>query len=142
VDEARESVPFTVADARGEAAIDPVDLDSGLVVIAREASGVAADVPDRGPAGTSPETPVRIRIDQVSAVEHAIVLGVPTDGPAGVTLRPAPKRPLVLTTLERPEAMRILADGRQALIRIAVALLAIGAVAILAGIAAAVLGLA
>ncbi len=138
VDEARESVPFRVADARGEAAIDPADLRDGLVVIPREASGVAGDIPDRVPPGTPADTPVRIRIDQVSAVEHAIVLGVPTGGPAGVTLRPGAKRPLVLTTLERPEAMRILAGGRQALIRIAVALLAVGAVAGLAGLVAAI----
>lgn len=142
VDEGLESVPFSVADAGGEAAIDPADLDRGLVVISREATGVARDISDRVPQGTPPDAPVRVRIDQVSAVEHAVVLGIPENGAGGVGLRPAPGRPLVLTTLERPEAMRILADGRQALIRIAVGLFAIGASFVAFGLVAAVLSLA
>ncbi|HEY3523701.1 MAG TPA: hypothetical protein VGK63_08350 [Candidatus Limnocylindrales bacterium] len=141
VDEGRESVPFSLADAGGEAAIDPSDLGVGLVVIAREASGVAADIADRVPPETPPDTPVRVRIDQVSAVEHAVALGVPRTGPAGVTLGPGAGRPLVLTTLEQPEAMRILADGRQLLIRVAVALFVVGAGLIAVGFLAAVGGL-
>jgi hypothetical protein len=157
VDEGLESVPFALSGAGGEAAIDPADLDAGLVVISREASGVAADIADRVPPETPPETPVRVRIDQVSSVEHAIVLGVPqfldpgasgasggstASGAASIALRPAPGRPLVLTTLEQPEAMRILADGRQLVIRAAVVLFVAGGACVAAGVGTALLGLA
>jgi hypothetical protein len=64
------------------------------------------------PAGTSPETPIRLRIEQVSSVEHAIVVGVPgLDGTGEPRLAAGLGRPLVLTTLEQAEAMRILAQG-------------------------------
>jgi hypothetical protein len=142
VDESREAVPFSIADASGSAALDPADLDVGLVVIPREAMGVAADVPDRVPDGTPPDAPVRIRIQQVSSVEHATVLGVPERTDGGVRLRPGDGRPLVLTTLEQPEAMRILADGRQPRIRLAVVLLAGGAGLTILGIIAVALGVA
>lgn len=141
VDEGRESVPFGVADARAEAAIDPDDLGVGLVVVPREARGVAGDLPERVPPDIRADTPVRVRVDQVSSIEHAIVLGVPTLGPSGPVLRGRPGRPLVLTTLEPPEAMRILADGRQDVIRIAVGLFAAGVVAIALGATALALGL-
>jgi hypothetical protein len=45
-------------------------------------------------------------------VEHAIVVGVPMLDPAGVPRMTAGMgRPLVLTTLESSEAMRILTEG-------------------------------
>jgi hypothetical protein len=138
VDDGVESVPFTLADALGACAIEPADLGVGLVVITREASGVAADIADRVPRGTPPDRPARVRIDQVSSIEHAIALGVPHVTPDGVALRPARGRPLVLTTLEPPEAMRILAGGRQALIRLSVALFGIGAASIALGVTVAV----
>ena len=54
-------------------------------------------------------------IEQVSSVEHAIVLGVPVRGVsrrrARARLTAGLGRPLVLTTLEPDEAMRILAGG-------------------------------
>lgn len=140
VDESRETVPFAVADASGSVAIDPADLDVGLVVIPREATGVAGDMPDRVPSGTPPDAPVRVRIQQISSVEHATVLGIPEARPDGLWLRPAPGKPVVLTTLEQPEAMRILADGRQPLIRLAVGLFAVGCGATAIGVVAAVLG--
>lgn len=141
VDESREVVPFRVADASGSIAIDPAELDTGLVVIPREATGVAADMPGRVPAGTPPDTPVRVRILQISSVEHATVLGVPETGPHGLRLHGLPGKPLVLTTLEQPEAMRILADGRQSVIRAAVVLFACGCAAIAVGTVGAVLGI-
>jgi hypothetical protein len=152
VDEGRETVPFSLAGAGGEVAIDPADLDGGLVVISREAAGVAADIADRVPPETPPDVPVRVRIDQVSSVEHAVALGVPRPidvagaaGAAGaadvaIALRPAPGRPLVLTTLEQPEAMRILAGGRQGVIRAAVVLFGGGVVCLSVGCAALLLG--
>lgn len=141
VDEGREVVPFSVADAQGEAAIATDDLGSGLVVIPREATGVAGDAPDRVPAGTPVDTPLRFRIDQVSSIEHAVVLGVPVRTPAGVELRAGAGRPLVLTTLDQPEAMRILAGGRQPLLRVAVAAFVGGCVLVLVGLVVAVAGI-
>ena len=95
--------------------VDDSALDSGLVVVPRESVGTAADVPDRVPPGTPVETPVRLRIEQVSSIEHAIVLGVPSLDEAGEPrLSAGLGRPLVLTTLEPDEAMRLLTDGERA----------------------------
>lgn len=67
---------------------------------------------DRVPPGTPPETPVRLRVEQISSVEHAIVVGVPGLDETGTPrLSAGLGRPLVLTTLEPEEAMRILAEG-------------------------------
>jgi hypothetical protein len=134
-------VPFRLADATGEVDIDARDLDAGLVVIPRESIGVAGDVEDRLPRGTPSHRRARVRVDQLSSIEHAIALGVPELRDERIFLRPGQGRPLVLTTLEPPEAMRVLADGRQARIRVAVALFLVGAVAIAAAVVAAVVGL-
>jgi hypothetical protein len=109
VDDAREAVPFTVREGLAEIAVDGAALDEGLVVVPRESIGIAADAADRVPPGLAPETPLRARIDQVSSVEHAIVLGVPATVEGVPTMTEGMGRPLVLTTLEPPEAMRILA---------------------------------
>lgn len=114
VDEHREAVPFEINEGLDTIGVDEAALDDGLVVVRRESVGTAADVPDRVPDGTPPDRPVRLRVDQVSAVEHAIVLGVPVraDAPGpDVRLTAGLGRPLILTTLERDEAMRVLAEG-------------------------------
>lgn len=110
----REAVRFELREGHDGIAIDPDALDDGLVVVSREAVGTAADVAsDRLPAGLSPTTPVRMRIEQVSSVEHALALGVPVQGPDGTPVLTAGLgRPLVLTTLEPGEAMRVIAQGR------------------------------
>ena len=112
VDERREAVPFEIREGLDAIAVDLDALDAGLVVIPPESVGVAGDVPDRVPPGTDATTPARLRVEQVSSVEHAIVLGVPTvEAEGGETVRMSAGlgRPLILTTLERPEAMRVLA---------------------------------
>lgn len=82
-------VPFTVGEGLDAIAIDTGALDEGLVVVPAESVGTAADLADRVPEGTSPATVVRARIQQISSVEHAIVLGYPvadpgaTDSPSG-----------------------------------------------------------
>jgi len=141
----RQVVPFSVNEGLDTIAIDTDALDAGLVVVPRESVGPAADVADRVPPGTGGETPVRVRIDQLSSVEHAIVVGYPVQLPAGGRVaagdpgavgEPAARmtsgrsRPLILTVLEPDEAMRVLAaDGRSRtrlaglLIAVAVALL-------------------
>ncbi len=138
-EDGRERVPFEVREGLDAIAVNDDDLDTGLVVIPRELIGSAADVADRVPPGTASATPVRLRIEQVSSVEHAIVVGVPTLDAAGAPwLAAGLGRPLVLTTLERPEAMRILADGDRRRPLVATISLAGGLVLITAGIMLAV----
>lgn len=143
VDEHREAVDFEIREGVHGIGVDQAALDEGLVVVLRESVGIAADVPDRVPAGTAPGAQVRLRVEQVSSVEHAIVLGVPVadaSDPERIRLTAGMGRPLVLTTLEPAEAMRILTGGsaRNAL-KAAVAL-GSGLVLVAAGVAWAILG--
>ena len=139
--DARERVDFEVRDGLDSIAIDDATLDAGLIVIPRESVGTAADVPDRVPAGTAPDAPVRLRVDQVSSVEHAIVTGVPGLDDAGTPrISAGMGRPLVLTTLEPDEAMRILAEGGRARPLLAAACLAGGFLLITVGIVLAAAG--
>lgn len=140
-EDSRQTVPFEVHEGLAAIRIDAAALDAGLVVVPRESVGVATDLADRVPAGIAADTPVRARIEQISSVEHAIVLGVPTaeDG-QGPRLTAGLGRPLVLTTLEIPEAMRILTGGQTLRPRIAAVLLASGAALVALGIVGAILG--
>jgi hypothetical protein len=134
----RERVDFEVREGLDAIAVDDGALDAGLVVVPRESVGTAADVADRVPAGTAATTPVRLRIDQVSSVEHAILLGVPSLDPAGEPRMSAGLgRPLILTTLEPDEAMRVLTGGerRRPLIAVACMIGGFGLIA-LAGVLA------
>jgi hypothetical protein len=133
VDDEREQVPFTINEGLAAIAVDAAALDQGLVVVPRESLGTAGDVRDRA-AGLPPETPVRVRIEQLSSVEHAIALGVPVADADGARLTAGLGRPLVLTTLDPTEAMRVIAEGRTAAPRAAAVLLAAGALVALAGI--------
>jgi hypothetical protein len=137
----RERVAFDVREGLDSIAIDDASLDVGLVVIPRESVGTAKDVADRVPAGTAPETPVRLRVEQVSSVEHAIVTGVPALDPGGVPRMTAGLgRPLVLTTLESNEAMRILTEGERTRPLIAVLCLAGGFLLLTIGVVLAIAG--
>jgi hypothetical protein len=131
VEDHLQAVPFEIVDGLDRIAVDGDALDEGLVVITRESEGFASEIADRLPAQTPPTTPVRLRVEQVSSVEHAIVLGVPTmDAGRGPILRPGMRRPLILTTLEPAEAMRLLAVDRRTTTR-AIAGLLIGGLAAL-----------
>ena len=111
-EDGRERVRFEVRDGLEGIVVDDTALDSGLVVVPRESVGTAADVADRVPPGTLDDAAVRLRVEQVSSVEHAIVLGVPSLDEAGEPwISAGLGRPLVLTTLEPDEAMRLLTDG-------------------------------
>jgi hypothetical protein len=113
LDDRLERVPFEVREGLDSIAIDDAALDVGLVVVVRESEGTAADVPDRVPTGTAPGVPVRLRIEQVSSVEHAIVAGVPSlDGGGTPRMTAGLGRPLILATMDRSDALRILAEGR------------------------------
>jgi hypothetical protein len=130
VDERRERVAFHVNEGLASIGIDDERLEAGLVVVPRESVGTAADLD--GSTLEDPirnldrATPVRLRIEQVSSVEHATVLGVPTNAKGGAQMTNGLGRPLVVTTLERDEAMRVLSGGRAARLRLAAPLLVIG----------------
>jgi hypothetical protein len=151
----RQVVPFTVNEGLDTIAIDTDALDAGLVVVPRESVGTAADLADRVPPGTAAETPVRARIDQLSSVEHAIVLGypvspnpaagsasadAPSSGAPAVRMTAGRARPLILTVLEPDEAMRVLAADGRSRTRVAGALIAVAVALILGSAAWAVLG--
>lgn len=132
----REVVPFEISEGLDRIAVDGAALDEGLVVVTRESVGTAGDLGDRVPAGTDPATPARLRVDLVSSVDHALVLGVPvTDPERGPMLRPGLNRPLILTNLEPREAMRLLAEGRRGTTRAISLLLGAGTAAVLGGTA-------
>ena len=145
-DDERLAVPFRLS-AKGErVGLDIEALGDGLVVVPRESEGVAADVTAEAVSGTLPEmdpdTPVRLRIDQVSATDHATAVGVPRVAADGsVVLGPGLGRPLVLTTLEPDEAMRILAGGRRTELLVASGLLIAAPAVVFVGLVALVLGL-
>jgi hypothetical protein len=137
----RETVDFVVREGLDEIGIDTAALDAGLVVVRRESVGTAADVPDRA-AELPPETPVRLLVEQVSAVEHAIAIGVPRRADGGaVRLTEGLGRPLIMTTLEPPEAMRVLAEGSRTRPVAAALCLVVGLVLVTIGLASAVIGI-
>jgi hypothetical protein len=142
LDEHRQVVDFAIREGLDEIAVDHEALGPGLVVIPRESVGTAGDVPERVPADLPPTTPVRLRVEQVSSVEHAIVAGVPTLDPVSGEPRMTAGlgRPLILTTLERDEAMRVLASDAPRRPLLAAIAIAIGLVALTMGVAWAILG--
>jgi hypothetical protein len=121
--EARDLVPFQVNEGLASIGIDGSALDVGLVVLPREAVGAAAEAPGMLPDDLDPATRVRLRVEQVSAVEHATVLGTPTIDPAGQPILTAGRgRPLILSTLEPAEAMQLLSGDRNRALVIAILL--------------------
>ena len=130
-----ESVPFEINEGLDHIHVDMTDLDSGLIVVPRETVGVVGDLGDRAPETLAPALPARVVVEQVSSVEHVVVVGVPKLGPDGqARLTAGPGKPLILSTLEQPEAMRILAGGETARPRIAAALLVLAAALIVTGL--------
>jgi len=141
----REAVRFGLETRSAYIAVDDVALGEGLVVIPRVSAGTVAELPtDMGaeiPPGTPPETPVRLTIEQVSAVEHATVVGRPVGGSKGApTMTSERGRPLVVTTLEQAAAMRVLAGGRRGRVVAGAVGLGIGLGLIAASVAAFLMG--
>jgi hypothetical protein len=123
--EARDMVPFQVNEGLASIAIDGAALNVGLVVLPREAVGAAREAQDLLPEGVDPEARVRLRVEQVSAVEHATLVGTPARDAAGRPILTAGRgRPLILSTLEPGEAMQLLAGGRDRAVVVAVLLVA------------------
>lgn len=130
LDDDRLAVPFGLEDRQTYLAVDIGTLGDGLVVVPRESVGVASDLPpDMLPEGSTlaPDIAVRIRIDQLSAIEQATVAGVPALGPTGEPMLTAGAgRPLIVTSLAPDEAMRILGSERRGTVKAAAALLVVG----------------
>lgn len=127
-----EAVPFVVREGLDEIIVEGTALAHGLVVVPRERSGVARDLGDGAPAGVAPDAPVRMIVEHASTVEHAAVLGVPRrDADGRLMIGPGLGRPLILTTLEQDEAMRVLTGGAAGRARLAVIALGAGVVLLL-----------
>jgi hypothetical protein len=134
-EDSTEAVPFEVAEGLDTIGVDTAALGDGLVVMPRISRGTVRDLGDRAPLAVPPEAQALATIDQVSSVEHATVLGWPTVVDDGRVVMTAGRgRPLVLTTLERGEAMRVLAHGERLRPRLAAAAFALGVVLIVAGL--------
>ena len=126
-----EAVPFVVREGLDEIAVDAERLGDGLVVVPRESVGLARDMEAMTAAGIDPGAEARLRVELVSSVDHAAVLGVPARTADGsIVIGPGLGRPLVVSTLEPDEAMRVLAGGAVGRSRVAMACLAGGLVLI------------
>jgi hypothetical protein len=135
-EDAVEAVPFEIRDGLDGIGVDAAALDDGLLVMPRESRGVVGDLDDRAPAGFPADAPVRATIDLVSSVEHATVIGQPSLDAAGrPTMTAGGGRPLILSTLDPDEGMRVLAGGDRLRPRLAAALLVGGGFLVALGLA-------
>ena len=148
IDVAERSLPFVVSDASSAIRIATADLADGLVVVERRWEGSVAELHAAGREYQSAETAAlvaalatsdparqaRVGLEQISNLDRATAAGQLVDG----ELRAGAGRPLVVTTLERAEALRLLGGeggGRLASSTATLALLALGALLLLGGIA-------
>lgn len=148
IDVAVRSLPFVISDASSAINVATADLAEGLVVVERRWEGSVAELHAANREYQSPETAAlvaaiavsdpnrsaRVGLEQISNLDRATAAGQLVDG----ELRAGVGRPLVVTTLERAEALRLLGGegrGRLASSTAALALLAIGLLLLLGGIA-------
>jgi len=140
----REAVAFGLETRSDFIALDEAALGVGLVAIPRIAEGTVGDLPSDvqdDVAELSREAPARLLIEQLSAVEHATACGTPVVRDGQPLLTSGLGRPLIVTTLETPAAMRLLAAGHRRRVLVAATLL-VGGLALAVGSAlAAVAGL-
>jgi hypothetical protein len=131
--------PFVIREGLDEIDVDAAALAEGLVVVPRVSTGKVGDLGDLGdrtPEVIGPTEDARMIVEQVSSVEHATVLGVPARTADGRALIGAGMgRPLILTTLERDEAMRVLTGGAARRSRIAIVAMVAGAILVTAAVA-------
>lgn len=119
-----EVVPFVVREGLDELDVDASSISEGLVTVPRQHLGRARDLEAMIAAGIDPDAEARIEIGYVSTVDHAAVLGVPQRAADGrVVMGPGLGRPLIVSILEDPEAMRVLTGGATGRARVAVAAL-------------------
>ena len=119
------SVPFVISDGDHALAIDAAHLGDGLVVIERQWDGSVAELaaahrdyqdPESATlvtqlATAAPATGARVILEQISTLDRGTAAGLLRDG--ALTAGGA-GQPLVLTTLDRREALRILGSGQRA----------------------------
>jgi hypothetical protein len=140
-DDERLAVPFGLSERGERIDIDVDALGDGLVTVPRVSEGSASELPeDAGSAplpDLPPDTAVRLRIEQVTTVDHATAAGVPRLDPDGrLALGPGLSRPLVLSILDPDEAMRVLGSDRRRSLQAASGLLAAAAIVIFLGLLA------
>ena len=148
IDTAERSLPFVVSDPSNSISIATADLADGLVVVERRWEGSVAELHAAGREYQRPETAAlvaalatsdptrgaRVGLEQISNLDRATAAGQLVDG----ELRAGAGRPLVVTTLERADSLRLLggeARGRLVSSTLALALLAIGLLLLLGGVA-------
>jgi hypothetical protein len=142
LEDEREAVDFGIAERGDFIKVDAAALEEGLVVLSREAEGLANEIPERLPPEVDPMATIRHRVLQISAVEHIHVAGVPTLDTDGLPqLTAGLGRPLIVSALERGEAMRVIAGGRHQRLVLASGLLAVGALLVTAALALGLIGL-
>jgi len=119
------SVPFVISDGDYSLAIDATQLGDGLVVIERQWDGSVAELAAahreyQDPASAAlvaqlasaaPTAGARVILEQISTLDRGTAAGLLRDG--ALTAGGA-GQPLVLTTLDRREALRILGSGQRA----------------------------
>ncbi len=144
----REAVPFGIQTRDAFIGVDIGAIGDGLIAIPREAVGQLSDLPvDVGPLpgesafGMAPETPARLLIEQLSAVEHATICGTPVLRDGEPLLTSGGERPLIVTSLEVSAAMRLLAAGHRRRVVLAGMLAALGVGLVLVAAGALVAGL-
>lgn len=141
----REAVPFGVETRDDFIAVDEGAISDGLVAIPRESAGTLADLPKELVADLadlpSADAPARLVIEQLSAVEHATVCGTPILRNGQPTMSAGAGRPLIITTLDAPAAMRVLAAGDRPRVVGAAVLLVVGVVLAAATAVALIAGL-
>ena len=132
----REVVPFEIREGLDGIAIDGEAVGDGLVVMPRESLGRVGDLGDRVPDDVPDELPARVILELVSSVEHAVALGVPVlDASGQPRLGAGRGRPLVVSTMEPVEAMRILGAGHRGRNRVAAGLVVVSIALMLVGVA-------
>ena len=148
IDTAERSLPFVVSDPSSSISIATADIAEGLVVVERRWEGSVAELHAAGREYQTPETAAlvtalaasdptrgaRVGLEQISNLDRATAAGQLIDG----QLRAGAGRPLVVTTLERAEALRLLGSegrGRLASSTVALALMALGLTFLIGGIA-------
>lgn len=148
IDTAERSLPFVVSDPSNSISIATADLADGLVVVERRWEGSVGELHAAGREYQRPETAAlvaalatsdptrgaRVGLEQISNLDRATAAGQLVNG----ELRAGAGRPLVVTTLERADALRLLggeARGRLVNSTLALALLVIGLLLLLGGVA-------
>lgn len=136
LDDERLAVHFGLEDRAVFVAVDVDALGDGLVVVPRVSTGTVDELdPERLPRsleGLPGSTPLRLTIEQVSALEHATVAGLVVRGSGGEPMLTASRgRPLILTTLDRSSAVRLLGTPSRRRLLLAAAALAVAVAATL-----------